>query len=206
MLPRAVNSAEWLTPELRFPGTISRSTAERESNSPILSTSEKTEQRFARILREYGPALLRLSFGYERVAAAREELAQEIALAIWQALPKFREECSERTFVYRIAHNCGLTHVWRRRPAHSSLDEMPELQPVDPQPHPDEQLSRRRQGERLREAVARLPLHHRQVVLLMLEDLTQAEIAEVLGISENNVAVRLNRARKALRADLEGKS
>ena len=51
---------------------------------------------------------LALAFSYEAVASVREELVQEIALAIWQALPRFRGECSERTFVFRIAHNRGL--------------------------------------------------------------------------------------------------
>ena len=69
------------------------------------------ETQFARILSEYGAAISRLAFSYEAVASVREELVQEIALAIWQALAHFRGDCSERTFVYRIAHNRGLTHV-----------------------------------------------------------------------------------------------
>ena len=67
------------------------------------------EKQFDRILSEHGAAISRLAFSYEAVAGIREELVQEIALAIWQALPHFRGECSERTFVYRIAHNRGLS-------------------------------------------------------------------------------------------------
>jgi RNA polymerase sigma factor (sigma-70 family) len=167
-------------------------------------TTEKTEERFDRILRDYGRPLARLTFGYEKSAGTRDELMQEIALAIWQALPHFRGECSERTFIYRIAHNCSLTHVCRRRPAHASIDDLPSpAEPVDPRPHPDEQLARAHQRDRLRSAIQRLPLVYRQVLMLMLEELSQAEMAEVLGISENNVAVRLNRARKALKAALQ---
>src|SRR5580700_2882341 len=76
------------------------------------------EAQFDRILRVHGAAISRLAFGYETVASVREELVQDIALAIWQALADFRGECSERTFVYRIAHNRGLSHVWKRRPPH----------------------------------------------------------------------------------------
>ena len=165
---------------------------------------ETSEERFDRVLREYGPALSRLAFGYEKVTGARDELVQEIALAIWQALPHFRGECSERTFIYRIAHNRGLTHACRRQPAHQPLDELPQpLEPVDPRPHPEELISRSLQRDRLRSAIQRLPLAHRQVIMLTLEELSQAEIAEVLGITENNVAVRLNRAKKALKEALE---
>lgn len=169
--------------------------------------SDNPEERFNRLMREYGPALSRLASGYERAAGAREELTQEIALAIWQALPHFRGECSERSFIYRIAHNRGLTHVCRRQPAHQPLDELPALlEPADPRPHPEQLAAMTHQRDRLRSAIQRLPLAYRQVVMLMLEELPHAEIAEVLGISESNVAVRMNRARKALKEALEERS
>jgi RNA polymerase sigma-70 factor, ECF subfamily len=171
------------------------------------SPRETAEDRFNRITREYGPAWSRLAFGYEKAAGAREELTQEIALAVWQALPHFRGECSERTFVHRIAHNRGLTHACKRQPAHQPLNELAQkLEPVEPRPHPEEQLAITHQRDRLRSAIQRLPLAYRQVVMLMLEELTHAEIAEVLGITETNVAVRMNRARKALKEALEERS
>jgi RNA polymerase sigma factor (sigma-70 family) len=189
-----------------FADTIPASTSDLSDDRASVNNSEKTEQQFDRIMREYGSALSRLSFGYEKVASARDELMQEIALAIWQALPSFRGECSERTFVYRIAHNCSITHICRRRPTHESIDELPSPgEPVDPRPHPEEQLARAHRRDRLRSAIQRLPLIYRQVVMLMLEELSQVEIAEILGITENNVGVRLNRARKALKAALEGR-
>jgi RNA polymerase sigma-70 factor (ECF subfamily) len=52
---------------------------------------------------------------------------------------------------------------------------------------------------RLLTVIQSLPVTHRQLIVLMLEGLSHAQIAEVLGISENNVAVRLNRARKMLK-------
>jgi RNA polymerase sigma factor (sigma-70 family) len=158
------------------------------------------EAQFDRILSEHGAAISRLTFSYETVASIREELVQEIALAIWQALPHFRGECSERTFVYRIAHNRGLSHVWKRRPPHQPLEEIEESdQPIDPRPHPEERAVRTDQQVRLMSAIQSLPVIHRQMIVLMLESLSHAQMAEVLGITENNVAVRLNRARKLLK-------
>jgi RNA polymerase sigma factor (sigma-70 family) len=163
-------------------------------------TRRALEERFGRILGEHGAAISRLAYSYEAVAGIREELVQEIALAIWRALPHFRGECSERTFVFRIAHNRGLTHVGRRRAPQRSLDELEEAEePADPRPHPDEQLAQMNRRERLASAVQSLPVAHRQMVVFMLEGLSLAEIGEVLGITENNVAVRMTRARKALR-------
>jgi RNA polymerase sigma-70 factor, ECF subfamily len=193
-------------PKFAFADTIPESASGLSDDLTSVNISVKTEPQFERIMHEYGHALSRLCFGYEKVASAREELMQEIALAIWQALPHFRGECSERTFVYRIAHNCSITHICRRRPVHESLDELPVFsEPADPRPHPEEQLAKAHQRDRLRSAIQRLPLVYRQVVMLMLEELSQAEMGEVLGITENNVAVRLNRARKALKAELEKK-
>lgn len=165
------------------------------------------QEQFDRVIREHGPAISRLASSYERVTGSREELVQDIALAIWQALPHFRGECSERTFIYRIAHNRGLTHCWKRRPAHEPLDELQEShQPIDPRPHPEEETARKDQHARLLSAVQSLPVGHRQVIHLLLEDLSHAEMAEILGITENNVAVRLNRARKALKEAMGVKS
>src|SRR5579862_2393895 len=179
-----------------------------EPSNPVTDQIRETpDDRFNRILGEYGPALSRLAFGYERVPSLREELMQEIALAIWQALPHFRGECSERTFVYRIGHNRGLTHAVRRRPEHEPLDELPRrLEPVDRKPHPEDVIAKTQERNRLRSAIQGLPLAYRQVVMLMLEELSHAEIAEVLGLTESNVAVRMNRARKALKEALEGAS
>ena len=183
--------------EIPAPG-VGRSNPVRESGH------DKLEDRFNTIMAEYGPALSRLAWGYEKVTNVREELAQDIALAIWQALPHFRGECSERTFIYRIAHNRALTHVFKRHPLHQPLDELPQpLEPIDPRPHPDEQVAATHRRDRLRSAVQGLPVAYRQVVMLTLEELSHSEIAEVLGITESNVAVRMNRAKKALKEAME---
>ncbi len=166
----------------------------------VRETRRVVEQQFERIFGEHGAAISRLAYSYEAIAGIREELVQEIALAIWRALPHFRGECSEKTFVFRIAHNRGLTHVGRRRPPQQSLDDLEEAdEPIDTRPHPDEQVAQMNQRERLASAVQSLPVAHKQMIVLMLEGLSHAEIGEVLGITENNVAVRLTRARKALK-------
>jgi RNA polymerase sigma factor (sigma-70 family) len=189
-----------LPPKLEI-NTADASTILMETDT---SVRDNSEEKFNRIMNEFGPALSRLAYGYEKVVSVREELTQEIALGIWQALPHFRGECSERTFVYRIAHNRGLTHACRRRPEHDPLDELPAThEPVDPAPRPEERMAIASQQNRLRDAIQRLPLAYRQVVMMMLEDLAHKEIAEVLGISESNVAVRMNRARKALKESME---
>lgn len=155
------------------------------------------EQRFLALLNANLPALGRLAGSYAGYTGERDDLLQEIALALWQALPRFRGECSERTFLFRIAHNRCINHIARRRPM-DSLQAL-ELDPADDTGPIDVTLSQAQDSARLSEAVRRLPLIQRQVIVLALEDMDYQEIAAVLGISEVNVGVRLNRARTALK-------
>jgi RNA polymerase sigma-70 factor (ECF subfamily) len=159
--------------------------------------------RYDQILRRDGVALRRVAGAYERDPGRREDLFQDICLAVWQALPRFRGDSSERTFVFRIAHNRGLTHRSRRRPSAGTDLEIAAERLADPHPGPEAAAREGQRRERLREAVLALPLEPRQILTLTLEGLSNLEIADVLGITENNVAVRLNRARKALRQILE---
>jgi len=153
---------------------------------------------FERVLAEFGPALRRLAGSYEPSHAGREDLVQEIAIALWRALPRFRGESSLRTFVFRVAHNRALSHVWRR--GRMPLTAMAEAEHLtDPAETAESRLARGERREHLDAAIQTLPIVHRQVVTLALEDLSHAEIASVLGIRENAVAVRLTRARQALR-------
>lgn len=162
----------------------------------------ESERRFNVLLDVHGPSLMRLASSYVRNRGEREDLFQEIVIAVWRALPGFRGECSERTFLFRIAHNRCLTHVARRRPT-APLDEH-DADARDPQPTIEAQLAERQERERLLNAVRGLPLAYRQVVTLTLEGLPYREIAQVLGIGESNVGVRLNRARQLLKDLLKG--
>lgn len=159
------------------------------------------ESLFDEVLRVQGPALRRVAALYEPDPARREDLFQEICLALWRALPAFRGDASVCTFAFRVAHNRGLTHRSRRRRAPAALEEAGE--PQDPGPGPEAGVDRAQRRARLRDALLALPLTYRQVLGLALEELSHREVAEVLGITENNVAVRLSRARSALRRRLE---
>lgn len=154
------------------------------------------EARFRSLLEQYSAPIARLAAAYEPNRADREDLVQDVWLALWRALPAFRGECSERTFIYRIAHNRAIAHAGRRRSAVADLEEAADL--PHPSPTSEQVLDMAQQRARLLAAIQRLPILQREVVTLSLEDLSHAEIADVLGISENNVAVRLTRARAEL--------
>ncbi len=156
---------------------------------------------FQKSLREFGPALARLASTYEREPARAEDLYQEICLALWKALPSWRQDSSLRTFVYRIAHNRGLTHGWRE--GKRNAEPLPEvLETRDPTPNAEERVDHRQRLEHLQVAVRRLPLGLRQAVSLKLEGLSAVEIGEILDLSPGNVRVRLHRAQKLLAESL----
>jgi RNA polymerase sigma factor (sigma-70 family) len=152
---------------------------------------------FAQIVREHDSMLLRIASSYEVRTHLAQELVQDIYFAIWRALPAYRGDASLRTFVARIATNRSLTHVTRalKLPPFSQLDENIPAPGMSPQDHAIA-LDRR---TKLLTAVRALPLAYRQTALLTLEGLTPTEIADVLGISTNAVAIRISRAKGRLR-------
>jgi RNA polymerase sigma-70 factor (ECF subfamily) len=161
------------------------------------------ERRFDQLLLREGPALMRLAGAYTNTAGDRDDLFQEIALAIWQALPNFRGESSERTFLFRIAHNRSVTYLANRRSSGICPDD--EEQVSDPRSDPERDFAKEQERQQLLRAVRRLPVLYRQVIMLALEGLSYGEIAEVLAVSESNVGARLNRARQMLRSLMENR-
>jgi RNA polymerase sigma factor (sigma-70 family) len=146
------------------------------------------------IVAEHGAAIARVAAAFEANPARRDELGQEILLAIWQSLPRFRGDATLKTFVLRIAHNRAVDHALQASRDLARDDVLEDL--PDPKRGPEYSASLQQRGERLAGIVRRLPLAQRQLVTLALEGLSHEEIGGMLGISVGNVAVRLNRARK----------
>ncbi|MDQ3205900.1 MAG: sigma-70 family RNA polymerase sigma factor [Pseudomonadota bacterium] len=148
------------------------------------------------VLREHGPLLARIAASYERDAARREDLVQEITLAVWRALDSWRGDASLRTFLARVAHNRAIDHVAsQRRRGEELLDEEHPDSGAEPAQHAE--LQQRR--DVLLRAVRALPLGQRQVVVLALEGFSQVEIGQALALEANTVAQRLSRARRLMR-------
>jgi len=163
---------------------------------------ELLDERFGRLLKANHAPLTRLAASYTANRSDRDDLLQEIAIALWRALPAFRGECSERTFLFRIAHNRCITHLSKRRDTVSLEDAA--IDPEDPQGSSETIVAEEQQRRRFLQALRGLPVIHREVLVLFLEGMDYGEIAGVVGISESNVGVRLNRARQKLKTLLEG--
>ncbi len=153
------------------------------------------------ILRDHSPLARRLAASHEANPELARDLAQDILVAVWRAWPAFRRQCSERTYIARIAHHRIVTHISRavRQPALIELSEGI----AATAPTPEELAIQGDESRRLIAAVRTLPLAYREVAVLLLEGFSPAEIAETLGITANAVAIRGTRARDMLRALLE---
>ena len=132
------------------------------------------------------------------------DVVQDAYLRAYRSIGKFRGDAQFTTWLDRITANCASTHLGRRRRhRHDELDEgvdVPDTKPDhDPQVAVDGALLR---GQ-LEVAIAELPPRLRAVVVLRdMYDLSHAEIAEELGISESAAKVRLHRARRRLRTQV----
>jgi RNA polymerase sigma-70 factor (ECF subfamily) len=163
-----------------------------------------TERELAEVLREHGGLVVRIARAHERDHGRVEELVQDIHVAIWQALPRFRAEANLRTYVARIAQNRAVSHVAReaRLPIAASLDPFDDLLP-SPAQTPEDIAIRAERRRQLEQAVQGLPLGLRLTVTLALEGFSPDEVATVLGISTSAAAVRLHRAKAALQDKLK---
>jgi RNA polymerase sigma-70 factor (ECF subfamily) len=155
-----------------------------------VETDSAWQEQFERLMDAYTPALRRFCCAHRSDSSDRQDLFQEIAMALWTALPRFRGDASERTWFYRIAQNCAFSGAARHRRTRSH--EVPfDCAPAVGRPEDE----RRRE---LFDAVRRLEPIERQLATLYLEGLTAREIGDVLGITEANAAVRLTRLRQKL--------
>ena len=161
-------------------------------------------EELAALLREHGALIARIARSHECDRGRAEELVQDIHVAIWQALPKFRGEANVRTYIARIAQNRAISHVARetRRPRTAPLDEIGDITPSDAAT-PEDAAAETQARRRLQRAVAELPVALRLTVTLALEGFSPDEVATVLGISVSNAHVRLHRAKAALTDKLQ---
>jgi RNA polymerase sigma-70 factor (ECF subfamily) len=157
---------------------------------------------FDQVVADHLPMISRIAAAHESNASAREDLVQDILCAVWRALPNFRGEGGLRSFIARIAANRAVSHVQRALKLPDSAELTSDLAAAEP--GPESHAIAIDEKAQLVTALRTLPIGLREPALLALEGLTQQEIASVLGITPNAVAIRMTRARSELRKLLGG--
>ncbi len=151
---------------------------------------------------QYGPRILSYLTAYTGNRQLAEEVLQDVMLAVWDHAGTFRGDSKVHTWLLVIARNRALNAQRRKLPNFVALEDTPEAQSGDTEPL--ERLARKSQYELLRAALDKLPGHHREILtLIFYQQLSGAEVAEVLGITVGTVKSRLHRAKEALRRMLQ---
>ncbi|WP_236705038.1 RNA polymerase sigma factor [Hymenobacter sp. AT01-02] len=140
--------------------------------------------------------LQRICRMYSANADDRQDLYQEIVLQLWRAYPSYEARAKFSTWLYRIALNVAISDLRQRtrKPAAERFGPtVPDVAPP-PEPGPDaEDLAQ------LYHAIGRLSDVEKAFVLLYLEERTYEEMADILGITQNNVRVKMHRVQDKLR-------
>lgn len=166
--------------------------------------AENPEALFKSWLGEYGGIALKVARAYTRTPADCDDLVQEILLQVWRSLPEFAGRSCASTWFYRVALNTAL--AWRRKEHRRQTRQQPLFALEEPPAIASDsaqQALKREAVQRLYAAIRQLPKTDAALILLYLDEVSYRQMAEVLGISESNVGVKLNRAKQALGKLLE---
>lgn len=192
--------------------------SEKEQSQAISLEALKAGDRLAysQLVEAYSGKLYRLGLKMLQNPQDAEDVLQETFIKVFRHIRDFDGRSSISTWLYRIATNEALMHLRRKRPETVSIDEpnaagqdseveREPLQIVDWCCMPEQELLSSEMRKHLDEAIGHLPTALKTVFLLRdIEDLSTAETAEVLGLTETAVKTRLSRARLRLREELSG--
>lgn len=169
-------------------------------------------EAFSELVRRYEKKVFTVAFRFTGNYSDASDLAQEVFIRVYQALPRFRGEASFTTWLYRITANLCRDELRRqKRHKKTSLDEMAAnptgpLPPIEDSLSPDDVLERREFQEMVQACLNELPEEYRLVLVMReIQGLSYAEIAAALDISPGTVKSRLSRARQAFRQKISGR-
>ena len=145
------------------------------------------ETAFLALMAEHQGIIHKICRLYRDSREDREDLFQEITFQLWKSFPSFKGNSLISTWLYRIALNTAIASYRKEKPTIDYVETLPEFA-EEPQ---NEELILRQ--ERLFTAMKQLSESEKAIIALYLDDLSYLQIAEILGISENNVGVKINR-------------
>jgi RNA polymerase sigma factor (sigma-70 family) len=164
-------------------------------------TTDSPRDRFQALLERHQKIVFKVANTYCRHAEDRRDLVQEISVQLWRAFPRYDEGRPFSTWMYRIALNVAISCA--RRAGHRRMHALPldeSLAGSSDGPSTHEELDDRVAA--LRRFIDGLDDLNRALLLLYLEERSYREIAEVLGISETNVATKISRLKQRIRKDI----
>ena len=161
---------------------------------------EKAQRDFEELLSSNRGIILKVAHTYCFHADDRADLVQEIATQLWRAWPRYDPQRKFTTWMYRIALNVAISFVRKevRRQEVVQLDEAEHDKAGPYSGNPENEG----QAQRLVEYINRQPPLDRALLLLYLEERSQREIAEILGMTESNVSTKISRLKQRIRKEM----
>jgi RNA polymerase sigma-70 factor (ECF subfamily) len=163
-------------------------------------TTPVLQEKFQTLVDEHKKILYKVCNSYCRNRDGREDLAQEIIIRLWRSFGSFDARYQFSTWMYRIALNVAISFYRRddTRTRHVLSDEEHLLNAVDETANQSEEI------QVLYQFIGELDPLNKALVLLYLEGNSYLEIAEVLGITETNVATKINRLKQSMKQKFHG--
>jgi len=152
------------------------------------------QQIFKTWLKKHKGLLFKVVRAYAFIPDDQYDLFQEIALQLWNSIPNFRGDAADTTWIYRVALYAAIAWT-RKEKKHSKVNfwtDWDEQIIIEPQKTSDDRL------DWLYEQIGQLNKIDRSLTLLLLDGFSYKEMAKILGISESNVGVKINRIKKYL--------
>ena len=154
------------------------------------------EKKFIDLINEHQGLIHKVCIMYESDRDIRNDLFQEIVLQLWRSFPTFRGESKITTWMYRIALNTAISG-YRKQTRHVRTEDLSDFHfNISDQSAGDDAEEN---VQRLHQAIRQLSEIERAMIMMALEEVPYEEIAETIGITQNNVRVRMNRIREKLR-------
>lgn len=165
----------------------------------IPAAAPSQDELYEDAARTYSAPLERLARAYEADPEIRRDLLQDIHVALWRSFEGFDGRCSVRTWIYRVAHNVGASHVMRQRRTRTEALVGLEDEELENRATSGQQAADRSHAlDRLLILIQRLKPLDRHVILSYLEGLDAASIGEITGLSPGNVATKIHRIKAVL--------
>jgi RNA polymerase sigma-70 factor, ECF subfamily len=157
-----------------------------------LSLIDKDERLLTlqNLLADHAGIIHKLCFMYTNNSEEYQDLKQEVSYQIIKSFAQFKGESKISTWIYQVSLFTALSFIKRKPKVYAPLDEIADIS-MDETEFDD--------WHTVWQQIKKLPEIDRSVVFLYLEDKSYKEIAEILGISESNVGVKLNRIKKKLK-------
>ncbi len=152
---------------------------------------------FLAAIHDYQKIILKVCRMYRDSREDQEDLFQEIVYQLWKSYPNFKKESKLSSWIYRIALNTAMAIYRKPKLSIKYHEEFPEHM------HSSDEKIKSENEERLFGALRKLNDSEKAIISLYLDEFSYREIAEITGLNENNVGVRLNRIKNKLKEILK---